>query len=172
MDGETLKASVLLFLHNHQSLAAPIVFFLGFAEGIPVLSLICPSSMLFLAIGTAQGAAGGSLWTLWVSGAAGAVLGDCITYGVGRYFKDRAKTVWPLSQHPERWAQGHALFERWGIATVLVGKFLGFLRPIVPIIAGGLQMQVSLFLIASVLSSFLWAGAFLAPGWGLGSVLD
>ncbi|HVY41670.1 MAG TPA: DedA family protein [Hyphomicrobiaceae bacterium] len=172
MDAESIKSSVLAFMQHHQLLAEPIVFALGFAEGIPVLSLFAPSSMLFLAIGSAQGASGGSLWTLWLSGAAGAVLGDCVTYAIGRYFKDQAKYIWPFSRHPERMAQGHALFERWGAGVVLGGKFLGFLRPIVPVIAGILEMPVLLFLIASVASSLLWAGAFLAPGWGLGSLFD
>lgn len=170
MMSESLKASIIDFLREHQALAEPVVFVLGFAEGIPLLSFLVPSSALFLAIGSAQGALGGSVWGLWASAAVGAMLGDCVTYAIGRHFKHRAQQMWPFSRHPDRIAKGYALFERWGALAILAGKFLGFMRPIIPVIAGVLEMPFPLFLAANAVSSALWAGAFLLPGWGLGSL--
>lgn len=171
MVSESLKISILSFLREHQALAEPLVFVLGFAEGIPLLSFFVPSSALFLAIGSAQGALGGSVWGLWASAAVGAMLGDCVTYAAGRRFKHRAQQMWPLSRHPDRIAKGYALFERWGVLAVFAGKFLGFMRPIIPVIAGVLEMPFLLFLLANAVSSALWAGAFLLPGWGMISFL-
>jgi membrane protein DedA with SNARE-associated domain len=172
MDPASFKSTILDFLREHQAFAEPLVFVLGFAEGIPLLSFVVPSSALFLAIGSAQGTLGGGLWTLWASAATGAMLGDCLTYGVGRHFKHRVHRIWPLSRHPERLARGHALFERWGAPVVVVGKFLGFMRPIIPVVAGIVHMPLAAFLLANALSSVIWAGAFLAPGWGLGRLFQ
>lgn len=169
---EGFKTTVVAFLRDHQALAEPVVFVLGFAEGVPLLSLFVPSSVLFLAIGSLQGAFGGGLWGLWLSASGGAMLGDCVTYVIGRYFKHEAQHVWPFSRYPEWLTRGRVLLERWGWLAVLAGKFLGFLRPFVPAAAGMLEMPFPRFLLASALSSLTWAGVFLAPGWGLGMLAE
>nr|ALS89017.1 SNARE associated Golgi protein [uncultured bacterium] len=160
--------TVVAFLRDNQYLADPLVFILGFAEGIPVVSLFVPSSALFLAVGSMQGAFGGNFISLWVSATAGAILGDLVTYGIGRYFKDDAQRVWPLSRRPELLIKGRAMIDRWGILAILAGKFLGFMRPFLPITAGVMEMNFTVFCFASVLSSLAWSGVFLAPGFGLG----
>ena len=160
--------SIVVFLRDNQYLADPLVFLLGFAEGIPVVSLLVPSSALFVAIGSMQGAFGGSFISLWLSATVGAILGDLVTYGIGRYFKDNAQRVWPLSRRPELLIKGRSIIDRWGILAILGGKFLGFMRPFLPITAGVMEMNFVIFCIASVLSSLAWSGVFLAPGFGLG----
>jgi membrane protein DedA with SNARE-associated domain len=164
---ESLTESIIGFLREHQTLAEPVVFALGFAEGIPVVSLFVPSSALFLAIGSAQGAIGGGILGLWSSAAAGAMLGDCVTYAIGRCFKQQAQRMLSVSRHPERIAKAYALLERWGGLAVFVGKFLGLMRPIIPMLAGMLRMPLVLFLALNAVSSMIWAAAFLMPGWGL-----
>ena len=160
--------SIVVFLRDNQYLADPLVFLLGFAEGIPVVSLLVPSSALFVAIGSMQGAFGGSFILLWLSATVGAILGDLVTYGIGRYFKDNAQRVWPLSRRPELLIKGRSIIDRWGVLAILGGKFLGFMRPFLPITAGVMEMNFVIFCIASVLSSLAWSGVFLAPGFGLG----
>ena len=160
--------SIVVFLRDNQYLADPLVFLLGFAEGIPVVSLLVPSSALFVAIGSMQGAFGGSFISLWLSATVGAILGDLVTYGIGRYFKDNAQRVWPLSRRPELLIKGRSIIDRWGVLAILGGKFLGFMRPFLPITAGVMEMNFVIFFIASVLSSLAWSGVFLAPGFGLG----
>lgn len=158
---------LVAFLRDHQYLADPLVFILGFAEGVPVISLFVPSSALFLAVGSMQGAFGGSFISLWLSATGGAIVGDLVTYGIGRYFKDDAQRVWPISRRPELLTTGRKLIDRWGILAILGGKFLGFMRPFLPITAGVMEMNFVIFCIASVVSSLLWSGVFLAPGFGL-----
>ncbi len=161
---ELVKANV--------ALAEPLVFFLGLAEGIPGLSLLVPSSALFLAVGTAHGAVGGQFWHLWLAAACGAVIGDCLTYGLGRLLRHDVARLRYFAIHPKALDTGHAVFERWGPLAVLVGKFTGFARPFIPVVAGIVTMQVPLFIAASAISSLAWAGAFLAPGYGLWLLID
>jgi membrane protein DedA with SNARE-associated domain len=164
---EALQSTVMGFVREHHNLGAVVVFFLGFAEGIPILSLFVPSSMLFLAIGSLQAAAGAHFVPLWLAASVGAFVGDCVTYAIGRTFKNEAPRIWPLSRNPELLVRGKTLLENWGWLAVLAGKFLGFMRPFIPIAAGILEMPVLLFAVASALSSLAWAGVFLAPGWGI-----
>ena len=77
----------LNLVREHIALAEPIVFALGFAESTVFLSLLVPSSALFLGIGGIHGAAGGSFWSVWLAASAGAAIGDILTFALGRYFK-------------------------------------------------------------------------------------
>lgn len=158
---------LVAMLRDHIAFAEPTVFLLGFAEGIPVLSLFVPSSALFLGIGTLHAGLGGSFWQLWMAASLGAVIGDLVTYSLGRIFKERTSEIWPFSRNPELMPRGRAMIARWGALAVLGGKFLGFLRPFIPVVAGMAEMPSWTFLGASILSSLAWAGVFLAPGYGI-----
>lgn len=172
MTFEAIRDWVVGRIREHLGLAEPVVFLMGLAEGIPGLSLLVPSSALFLAIGGVHGAAGGQFWHLWLAASAGAVAGDCATYTLGRWLERDVERLRWFKLHPEALVKGHAVFERWGWLAVLGGKFTGFARPFIPVVAGIVAMPFPLFLAASCLSSLAWAGAFLAPGYGLKWLID
>jgi membrane protein DedA with SNARE-associated domain len=167
MSGMGLKDSLLTLVRDNLFVAEPAVFAMGFAEGIPGLSLLVPSSALFIGIGAVHGAAGGDFWTLWVPASIGAFAGDCVVYLLARHYKDGIIRLQLFRRYPDWPQRGHAIFERWGALAVLGGKFLGFMRPFIPAIAGTLDMRASLFLPASLVASMLWAAVFLAPGYGI-----
>lgn len=160
---------LLSFATDNLRFVEILVFALGLAESLALVSLFVPSTILFLGIGAVHGAAGGEFWPVWMAGASGAWVGDCISYALGRYFKDDAAKVWPIRKFPDFIPKGQVLCERWGILGIIVGKFIGGLRPFVPVVAGMLSMPWALFLPSSGLSCLIWAGAFLAPGYGLTS---
>ena len=160
-------AEVIEFVRAHKDYVPYFVFALGFAESIALVSLFVPSTMLFLAIGGIHSAAGGSFLTVWMAGAAGAVIGDIVSFTVGSYFKSDIHRIWPFTRLPDLIPKGHAFIERWGFWSLILGKFIGGLRPFVPVVAGMLDMPWLLFLAGSVASSIVWAGTFLAPGFGV-----
>lgn len=157
----------LAFFKEHIEYAAAICFLLGLGESIALVSLFVPSTILFLGIGGAYSATGGSFMPIWLAGAAGACIGDCLSYFIGRYFKDDVERVWPFTKMPGLVAKGRVMFERWGALSIVIGKFVGGLRPFIPVVAGIMNMPFPIFMIASAGSSLVWAGAFLAPGYGL-----
>jgi membrane protein DedA with SNARE-associated domain len=126
-----------------------------------------PSTFLFLAIGGLHSAAGGEFWSTWLAGATGAFLGDIVSYAMGRWFKDDIGGIWPFKRNADWYVLTVRFFERWGILGIIGGKFLGFMRPFIPVVAGALHMPWLSFLMGSVLSCLIWAGVFLAPGYGL-----
>ena len=159
--------AVLGMVRDHIAWTALIVFGLGFAESIAFVSLFVPSTILFLGIGGLHSAAGGQFVHVWLAGAMGAAIGDVISYLAGRHYKDDVHRVWPFSRMPGLIPKGRAMFERWGFWSILAGKFVGGLRPFIPVVAGMMDMPWLTFVLGSVLSSLLWAGVFLAPGYGL-----
>lgn len=164
--------SILSLASQHPQFVIALVFALGLAESIALVSLFVPSTILFLGIGAVHSAAGGEFWPIWLSGAVGACIGDCISYALGRYFKNDVRKIWPVRKFPDLIPRGQVLCERWGILGIIIGKFVGGLRPFVPVVAGMLSMSWALFLPSSFLSCLLWAGAFLAPGYGINFMLS
>jgi membrane protein DedA with SNARE-associated domain len=161
---EATAEALIDMVRANQWLADPIAFGLGFTESIVLFSWFIPSSILLVGLGGVHGAAGGSVPLLWLFASAGTFAGDVVSYMMGRYMKTTIENSWPLKQHPDWLPKGHAFIERWGILGVIAGKFVGPLRPFIPLASGVMEMAWPKFLFASALSSMIWAGAFLAPG--------
>ena len=92
--------------------------------------------------------------------------GDFTSYELGR----RKGRRW-LLLHGERLKiteqrldQVEALLERRGAVMILVGRFIGFVRPLSPFIAGASRMPLRRFLPYDVLAAGLWASTFCTLG--------
>ncbi len=172
MSIEATKDALIAFVREHNAYAEPLVFLMGFAEGIPGLSLLVPSTPLFLGIGAAHSAAGGSFWHLWLAASIGAVSSDCLVYALGHWMKTDVARLRFMARYPNALERSHDLFARWGILAIIGGKFTGFLRPFIPVAAGISEMRFAVFLPSSIISSLAWAGAFLGPGYGIRWLID
>ncbi|MBI4275510.1 MAG: DedA family protein [Rhizobiales bacterium] len=168
---DTYVPQIIEFVRAHQGWAAPIVFALAFGESLAFISLLLPAWAALVGIGAVIGATGIAFWPIWIAGAAGAALGDWLSYWLGYKFKAPIAHVWPLSRHPDLLTRGHAFVEHWGILAIFIGRFFGPLRASVPLIAGILEMPYWQFQFANVASAFLWAWVLLIFGdFGFGIV--
>ncbi|MGF9763060.1 DedA family protein [Microvirga sp. 0TCS3.31] len=167
MDLDNLTAMLLDFGRVHQGWAPLIVGALAFAESLAVVSLLVPSTVLLLGIGALAGASGLEFWPIWLGAAAGAILGDWLSYAIGYRFKHAVFRVWPLSSHQHLSVRGEQFFARWGTWGVFLGRFIGPMRAVVPLTAGIFAMPMLLFQTATIASAFVWASIMLAPGAGL-----
>lgn len=163
-DPQALIDATTAFVREHQALAPAVVFALAFGESLALVSFLVPATVLLLAIGALIEASGLHFFPIWLAAVVGASLGDAISYWLGFYYKDRAKTFWPLSRRPDLVTKAETFFTRFGIWGVAVGRFFGPVRAVVPLIAGILAMRQSHFQVANVASAAVWAFAMLAPG--------
>ncbi|MEQ1576690.1 MAG: DedA family protein [Hyphomicrobium sp.] len=162
----SLKDQVLDLARAHQQFIVPLVFLLGFAESIALVSLFVPSTVLFLGIGAIHHATGGAFLPIWLAGASGALFGDIVSYAIGWHFKARIYTVWPFRKYPSLMGQSKYIDQKWGALALVGSKFLGMLRPFAPVMAGTMSMPRGPFLLASAAGGLLWSGVFLSPGYG------
>jgi membrane protein DedA with SNARE-associated domain len=144
-------------MQHNNAWVAPIVFALAFCESFAFVSLFVPATLILFGIGGMVGLSGIEYWSIWISAAIG-------SHTTGHPVQRQVLRVWALSRHPEVVARGFAFFERWGIAAVFVGRFLGPLRAIVPVAAGVCGMSWMRFQIANATSAIVWTGGILAPG--------
>lgn len=160
---DTLIAEILEFVRNNERLIEATLFALAFCESIVLFSFFVPASVLFLAIGALHGASGGSIWPLVLAGTAGAFAGDLVSYYIGWRYRSDLQRTWPFRNHPDWLPRARRFFDTWGVAGVVVAKFVGPMRPLVPTISGAVAMPRGMFAVASAVSSLVWSLVFLVP---------
>jgi len=153
----------LEFIRDNQAWAVPLVFVLAFGESLAVISLLLPATAILFGMSGLMGASGVAFWPCWIAAAAGATLGDAVSYWFGYHFKDRLAHIWPLTRVPGLLPRGQRFFVRWGIAGVFFGRFFGPLRAAVPLVAGSCGMAHLPFQLANVGSAIVWATGILSP---------
>ena len=167
MDLDALRLAVTEFVRDHAAWAPVIVGLLAFGESLAVLSLFIPATVMLVGIGALVGASDIAFLPVVAAAAVGASLGDWVSYEVGRHYEHGVKGLWPLSRYPALMATGEAFFHRWGVWAVVIGRFFGPARAVVPLVAGVFELKRVPFQIANVGSAIAWAFAMLAPGAGL-----
>ena len=155
---------VLGFIEVHRDWSPIIVGVLAFCESLAVVSFFVPATVILIGVGTLIAPAHLSFVALWAGAAIGAVLGDWLSYAVGRYVDGDKLAARLGGRHRETIEKAFAFMRRWGVAGVFVGRFSGPLRAFVPLVAGMLPVAQWQFQIANVASAALWAAALLSPG--------
>lgn len=161
---QALIETMLEFVREHSAFAPLVAFVLAFGESLAFVSLLLPATALLLAGGGIVSAASVGFWPVWIGAVAGAILGDWLSYWLGRHYGRPICRLWPLSRHPTLVQRGERFFRKWGIASVLLGRFFGPLRCVMPLVAGICAMPFFPFQAANVLSALIWATAVLTPG--------
>jgi undecaprenyl-diphosphatase len=106
------------------------------------------------------------LWTV-----AGAIAGDLASFLFGRHYHQRLRVIWPFRRYPRLVNRGVDFFVRHGGKSVFMARFIGPLRPIVPAIAGMMNMPTTRFLLVDSIACALWAPVYILPGMVFGASL-
>ena len=163
---------LLDWLAAHPGWALAGVFLVAFGESLALVGLVVPGAMLMFGIGALIALGAVPFWPAVGWAFVGAVGGDAVSFWLGRRYGERLKGLWPLSRHPELLDKGVAFFRRHGGKSVLLGRFFGPVRPVIPAVAGMLHMPPGRFLAFNLLSAAGWAPAYLLPGIALGASLS
>ena len=100
----------------------------------------------------------------------GGVIGDSLGYELGRHLGWRLKRG-RLGRlvGQERWDRGRAYIRMKGGRAVLLGRFFGLLRAVVPAVAGDARMPYRTFLALNVAGALIWAPSAVIAGYIAGS---
>src|SRR3990172_586472 len=143
-----------------------ILFLIVFAETGLVVTPILPGDSLLFAAGTFAGRGALDPLLLFAILSAAAILGDSVNYWVGKYLgqhfvRGRGRR-WIKQQHLDR---THAFFEKYGGKTIILARFVPFVRTFAPFVAGIGTMTYGKFLAYNVIGGFLWVGICVATGY-------
>jgi membrane protein DedA with SNARE-associated domain len=155
---------VRVFIETNQEWAGPVTALLTLGESLLVVGLFVPATALMLITGGLVGTGTLDGWTILVWGVGGAVIGDALSYVLGRWMGPGVLRRWPLNRQRSAVARARLFFRRYGFASVLAGRFLGPIRSTIPAVAGIMGMSHMRFQLANVLSAVAWMPLMLAPG--------
>ncbi len=149
-------------LNQNGTIVYLVVGLVVFAEDALFIGFLLPGETAAILGGVA--ASRGTISIVWmcviVVGAA--IIGDTIGYEVGARYGIRLLNLKVLRKRRDRIDAARALLARYGGPAVFFGRYIAFLRAIMPFLAGVSRMRYRRFLLFNALGGITW---------GLGSVL-
>jgi membrane-associated protein len=168
-----------LFLHLDKNLAIVanewgvwiyvLLFAIIFVEtGFVVMPFLPGDSLLFVA-GALCAVGGMDLYVLMALLTTAAILGDAVNYSIGRFIGNKVFS-WENSRWFNRKAfdQAHAFYEKYGPITIVLGRFMPFIRTFAPFVAGVAHMRYPIFAFYNVIGGILWVCSLTALGYWIG----
>jgi membrane-associated protein len=159
------------FVATYGAWVYALLFLIVFVEtGLVVMPFLPGDSLLFV-VGTLAGAGLLSLPLVIVLLLVAAIVGDQVNYSIGRYV---GPAVWKWEQ--TRWfnrrafEQAHAFYERYGGITIVLARFMPFIRTFAPFVAGVAEMDRAKFTGYNVLGAVLWVVGLTVAGYLFGNL--
>jgi membrane-associated protein len=159
------------FVRAYGAWVYALLFLIIFVEtGVVVMPFLPGDSLLFV-VGAMCGAGLMNLPLALVLLTAAAILGNQSNYAIGRHFGPRV-FQWENSRFFNRKAfdQAHAFYERYGGITIVLARFMPFLRTFAPFVAGVAQMTRRKFTFYDVTGGALWVGGVTLAGYAFGNI--
>jgi membrane-associated protein len=159
------------FVQAYGAWVYALLFLIIFVEtGVVVMPFLPGDSLLFV-VGTLCGAGLMSLPLVLVLLIAAAILGNQSNYAIGRHFGPRV-FQWESSRffNKKAFDQAHAFYEKYGGMTIVVARFMPFLRTFAPFVAGVAQMTRRKFTMFDVIGGTLWVGGVTTAGYLFGEI--
>ncbi|WP_067703999.1 MULTISPECIES: DedA family protein [unclassified Erwinia] len=166
-----------LWQQDYDSLADPtlvwaiyaVLFMILFLENGLLPAAFLPGDSLLILVGVliAKGTMTFPM-TLFILTTA-ASLGCWVSYIQGRWLGNTATVQKWLSHLPAQYHQrAHSLFHRHGLSALLVGRFIAFVRTLLPTIAGLSGLSNARFQLFNWMSGLLWVLILTVMGFALG----
>lgn len=157
------------WLSAHPEWSAIITFLISFAESLAIVGAIIPGTLTMTILGILAGTGVIRIDHTLIAATLGAVAGDWGSYLLGYHYSDRITAIWPFRKYPNWLVYGKIFFNKHGGKSVLLARFIGPFRSIIPVIAGMLHMPMKNFFIANFISAIGWSLLFIMPGYMIGA---
>ena len=159
------------FVMSYGAWVYALLFLIIFTEtGIVVMPFLPGDSLLFV-VGALCGVGLMSLPLSMALLTAAAVLGNQTNYTIGRHLGPRV-FQWEQSRffNKRAFEQAHAFYERYGGITIVLARFMPFVRTFAPFVAGVAQMTRSRFTFYDVTGGTLWVVSLVGAGYLFGNL--
>ncbi len=148
-----------------------LLFLIIFVEtGLVVMPFLPGDSLLFV-VGALAGAGLMNYPLVMALLVVAAVLGDQVNYSIGRHFGPRV-FGWEQSRWFNRRAfnQAHDFYERYGGITLVLARFMPFVRTFVPFVAGVAEMSRAKFSFYNITGGLIWVVGLVTAGYLFGNI--
>lgn len=136
----------------------------AFLESLALVGLLLPGTVMMASLGALIGSGRVNFYEAWVVGIIGCFAGDWISYYIGHRFKGPLHRWSFLKKHKSLMSKTSHALHKHSFATVLVGRFIGPTRPLVPLVAGMLDLKPLTFAVPNVVGCLTWPPVYFLPG--------
>jgi len=149
------------------------LWFIIFAETGLAVGFFLPGDSLLVVSGLFAAAHKLNVWLVLLAFFLGSVIGDNTGYWTGRImgkalFNRESSRIFK----PSRVAKAHAFFEKYGVKTVVLARFVPIVRTFAPLVVGAAEMPYSTYLLFSIIGGLLWINSMVLAGYFLGGVIE
>ncbi|WP_422843381.1 DedA family protein [Acidovorax sp. M2(2025)] len=159
------------FVQSYGPWVYALLFLIVFVEtGVVVMPFLPGDSLLFI-VGALSGAGLMSFPLACAVLLLAAILGDQCNYSIGRWVGPKV-FQWEQSRWFNRRAfdQAHAFYERYGGITIVLARFMPFIRTFAPFVAGVAAMGRAKFTGFNVAGAVLWVLGICTAGYFFGNL--
>jgi membrane-associated protein len=148
------------------------MFGIIFVETGLLAGFFLPGDTLLLTAGILAAAGKLSLPLTMAVCAVGSICGDQLGYYIGHKLGPRVFNR-PESRffHPENVVKARAFFDKYGLVTILIARFVPVIRAFAPTMAGTSGVPYQKFLTLSILGGILWGVSITALGYFVGNLV-
>lgn len=159
--------TLLPALEHFRMLGYWVVLLLSLLESLAFVGVVVPGGVVVVFAGSLAAKGFFDLGDLVWFASAGAILGDGISFrlGKGGYIRFREGN---RIFKPRLLEKGKAFFSRHGGKSVFLGRFVGLVRAVIPFVAGVSGMEAKRFYLWNITGAILWAATHLLAGYFLG----
>ena len=159
-----------VFVQNYGIWVYALLFLIIFVETGVVMPFLPGDSLLFV-VGAMCGAGLLNFPLVCALLITAAILGDQCNYSIGRYFGPKV-FKWEKSRifNKAAFDRTHAFYEKYGGITIIVARFMPFLRTFAPFVGGVAHMTRVKFTSYNVAGALIWVLGICTVGYFLGSM--
>ena len=160
-----------MFVQNYGVWVYALLFLIVFVEtGLVVMPFLPGDSLLFV-VGAMAGAGLIDFSAACAVLLAAAILGDQTNYTIGRYLGPKV-FQWEQSRwfNKSAFDKAHTFYETYGGITIIIARFMPFIRTFAPFVGGVAAMSRAKFTAYNVLGAAIWVLGICTAGYFLGSL--
>ena len=162
---QTYLQGLMDWISAHPHWAGLAIFLIAFVESLVMVGFLLPGIFILFGVGAMIGMGVTGWGPIWLGGSLGAFCGDLVSFAVGQHYRLQLRRMWPFSRYPAMLQRGVDFFRKHGAKSVLAGRFIGPLRPVIPTTAGMLGMPLRRFLAVCIPPAccghrFIWCRGF------------
>ncbi len=159
-----------MFIQTHGVWVYALLFLVIFVEtGVVVMPFLPGDSLLFV-VGAMAGAGLLNLPLVLSLLLIAAILGDQCNYLIGRYYGNVLLQSQSRFFNRKAYDQAHAFYVRFGGVTIVLARFMPFVRTFAPFVAGVANMDRQRFTFFNVVGAVIWVVGIGVAGYLFGHI--
>jgi membrane-associated protein len=148
-----------------------LVFLVIFCETGLVVTPVLPGDSLLFALGTLAALGALQIEVLLITLCIAAIAGDTVNYSIGHFIGPKVFHYEDSRFFKKKYLiKTHEFYEKHGGKTIIIARFMPFIRTFAPFVAGVGAMTYPKFILYNVIGGISWVSIFLMGGYYFGNI--